>query len=132
LGGRSAEIVVIGEASSGAANDLAGATQMASRMVTEFGLSPALGPVGYSSGNPEYLGAGLPDQHPYSDETQRLVDGEVARLIREAEQRATELLGTHRDKLDRLAALLREKETIDGAAVYALVGRTPPQPPLLP
>jgi hypothetical protein len=51
------------EASSGAANDLAGATQM----VTEFGLSPDLGPVGYSSGNPDYLGTGLPDQHPYSD-----------------------------------------------------------------
>lgn len=129
LGGRSAEIVAIGEASSGAANDLAGATQLASRMVTELGLSPALGSVGYSTGSAEYLGAGLPDQHPYSDETQRLVDREVARLVREAEQRATELLRTHRDELDRLAELLREQETIDGAAVYELVGRPVPQSP---
>ncbi|MGH9058113.1 MAG: ATP-dependent metallopeptidase FtsH/Yme1/Tma family protein, partial [Acidimicrobiales bacterium] len=127
LGGRSAEIVAVGEASSGAANDLAGATQLASRMVTEFGLSPALGPVGYSTGGPDYLGAGLPEHHPYSDETQRLVDREVARLVREAEAWAIELLRTHRDELDRLAALLRDKETIDGAAVYELVGRPAPQ-----
>src|SRR5439155_18401581 len=56
VGGRAAELLVMGEASTGAANDLAGATQLAVRMVREFGMSPKLGPVGYASGSPMYLG----------------------------------------------------------------------------
>src|SRR5262249_57213114 len=97
LGGRAAELVVFGQGSIGAANDLAEATQLAIRMVREFGLSSALGPVGYGSDSPQYLGGPIQDglRRPYSEETQRVVDEEVARLLREAEQRAAALLNDH-------------------------------------
>ncbi|MEV5986609.1 ATP-dependent zinc metalloprotease FtsH [Streptomyces sp. NPDC052051] len=119
LGGRAAELVVFGEGSSGAANDLAGATQIATRMVRDFGLSAALGPVGYATGGPRYLGDTVeePLRQPYSEQTQRIIDREAARLLREAEQRATGLIREHRRALDRLAELLVSRETIDGSAV---------------
>ncbi len=119
LGGRAAELVVFGHGSTGAANDLAEATQLAIRMVREFGLSPTLGPVGYTPEGPRYLGGPIEDglRRPYSEETQRVVDEEVGRLLREAEQRAVALLRDHRDALDWLAARLVERETIDGSVV---------------
>ncbi len=119
LGGRAAELVVFGEGSSGAANDLAGATQIATRMVRDFGLSPALGPVGYAAANPRYLGENVeePLRQPYSEQTQRIIDEEAARLLREAEERATGLIREYRRALDRLSDLLVVRETIDGSAV---------------
>ncbi|NIJ12403.1 cell division protease FtsH [Saccharomonospora amisosensis] len=120
LGGRAAECLVFGEGFTGAANDLAVATQLATRMVTEFGLSPALGPVGYESGEAAHLpGAPVVQSRPYSEQTQRLVDSEIARLLREAEERALGLLREHLPALRRLAERLREEETVDGAAVLA-------------
>jgi cell division protease FtsH len=121
LGGRAAELVVFGQGSTGASNDLAGATELATRMVREFGLSDAVGPVGYGSGNPQYLGGQEVVSRNYSEETQRAIDQEVARLLREAEERALELVRTHRPALDTLTRLLLEKETIDGSAVEDLV-----------
>ncbi|WKX69154.1 ATP-dependent zinc metalloprotease FtsH [Streptomyces sp. XD-27] len=119
LGGRAAELVVFGEGTTGAADDLAGATQIAVRMVREFGLSPELGPVGYATGRPQFVGEPTdePQWRPYSEQTQRLVDEEVARLVRQAEERAVALLRAHRTALDRLAALLVVRETVDGAVV---------------
>ncbi|MCT9930424.1 ATP-dependent zinc metalloprotease FtsH [Planotetraspora sp. A-T 1434] len=123
LGGRAAELVVFGEGSTGAANDLASATQLATRMVRDFGLSPALGPVGYSSTSLSFLGEEAEDfrRRPYSERTQQVIDEEVARLLGEAEKRAVDLLRTHRGALDRLAALLIEKETVDGDAVSGVL-----------
>ncbi|MDT0466160.1 ATP-dependent zinc metalloprotease FtsH [Streptomyces gibsoniae] len=119
LGGRAAELVVFGEGSSGAANDLSGATHIATRMVRDFGLSPAVGPVGYATAHPSQLGEtteeGAPQ--PYSQQTQRIIDQEAARLLREAEERATGLLRDHRRALDRLSDLLVVRETVDGSAV---------------
>jgi cell division protease FtsH len=127
LGGRAAELVVFGEGSTGASNDLASATDLATRMVREFGLSEAIGPVGYPSGGPMFLGGGEQvTTRPYSDETQRLIDKEAARLVREAEERAQKLLVDHRDELERLTGLLLEQETVDGEAVYEIVGRPVP------
>ncbi len=126
LGGRAAELVVFGEGSTGAADDLAGATQIAGRMVRDFGLSPALGPVGYSSGAPHHLGAetsGDIAQRPYSEQTQRIIDEEIARLVREAEKRAVALLHEHRTALDSLACLLTTRETVDGAVVLDVLRR---------
>jgi cell division protease FtsH len=119
LGGRAAELVVFGHGSTGAANDLSEATQLAIRMVREFGLSETLGPVGYSPEGPRYLGGPIEDglRRPYSEQTQRVVDEEVGRLLRDAEQRAVALLRDHRRELDWLAARLVEKETIDGSVV---------------
>jgi cell division protease FtsH len=123
LGGRAAELVVFGHGSTGAANDLAQATDLAIRMVREFGLSPALGPIGYSDQGSRYLGGPVDDglRRPYSEATQRVVDEEVSRLLREAEERAVTVLRAHRDELDWLAAKLIEQETVDGSVVLDVV-----------
>ena len=126
VGGRAAELIVLGEASTGAANDLAGATQLATRMVREFGMSPKLGPVGYASGSPMYLGEQEVRSRPYAEATQRVIDEEVTRLLNEAEQRATQLLKEHAEPLERLIDLLLERETLDGEDVYAILGRPVP------
>jgi cell division protease FtsH len=121
LGGRAAELLVIGEASTGAANDLVGATQLATRMVRDWGLSARLGPVGFGSDGPEYLGSTALVSRPYAEDTQRVIDEEVSRLLREAEQRATQLLTAHRLALDSIVDLLLEREVIDGADLQAAV-----------
>jgi cell division protease FtsH len=127
MGGRAAEQIVFGESSTGAANDLAGATELATRMVREFGMSPALGPVGFASGSPMYLGGEQVRSRQYAEQTQRVVDEEVAKLLRQAEQRATAMLTEHRDALDRLVELLLERETVDGTDVDEVLGRIPGQ-----
>jgi len=128
LGGRAAELVVLGQGSTGASNDLASATDLAIKMVREFGLSPKLGPVGYPEGGSMFLGGGGPvSSRPYSESTQAVIDGEVSRLVREAEQRAVMLIRTHQGDLDRLAGLLVEKETVDGGEVYRLLGLPVPE-----
>ncbi len=129
LAGRAAELVVFGQGSTGAANDLAQATQLATKMVREFGLSSALGPVGYPQGGSVFLGGGGAElsSRPFAEQTQAAIDTEVSRLLRDAERRATELLKQHRNDLDRLADLLVDQETVDGSAVYRLVGVPEPE-----
>jgi cell division protease FtsH len=120
LGGRAAEIIVLGEPSTGASNDLAGATDLATRMVREWGFSAEVGPIGYGPEGPSrdnpFAG------RPYAEETQRAIDREVARLLREAEGRATALLRSNLDTLDRVIALLLERETISGSDLAEVVG----------
>ena len=125
LGGRAAELVVFDQGSTGASNDLAGATDLATRMVREFGLSAALGPVGYASDSPQYLGGRPSADRVYSEETQRVVDTEVARLLREAEQHAVALLRRHREALDALTQALLEQETVSGDVVRAIAASSP-------
>jgi cell division protease FtsH len=126
LGGRAAELVVLGELTTGASNDLAGATDLATRMVREYGMSDQVGPVGFGSGSPMFLGGQEVRNRPYAEATQRVIDEEVARLLREAEDRAVTLLREHRDALDQLIGLLLEHETIDGSLVHALVTKPAP------
>jgi len=128
LGGRAAELVELGQGSTGAANDLAQATELATKMVREFGLSGALGPVGYPQGGSVFLGGGGAElsSRPFAEATQAAIDAEVARLLREAEIRATELLSNHRPQLQSLVELLMDEETVDGAAVYGLLGMAEP------
>ena len=92
LGGRAAELVVLGQGSTGAANDLAGATDLATKMVREFGMSTTLGPVGYPEGGSVFLGGGGPgmSSRPFAEATQAEIDGEVSKLLRQAEERAVE------------------------------------------
>jgi len=138
LGGRAAELVVLGQGSTGAANDLAGATDLATKMVREFGLSKALGPVGYPEGGSVFLGGGggPMSSRPFAEATQAEIDKEVAALLRQAEERAVALLSDHRSELDALTNLLLEVETVDGSEVYRLAGRpdksstVPPVPPI--
>src|SRR5580704_16006916 len=127
LGGRAAERLIRGEASTGASDDLASATALATQMVREFGLSEAIGPVSYSGPPPgqPYLGA----PRGYSEHTQRLVDEEVAALLTKAEARARDLLTRHREALTQLTAALMEQETITGDQVRALA-RVPGPAPL--
>jgi len=129
LGGRASELVVLGQGSTGAANDLAKATELATKMVREFGLSSSLGPVGYPSGGSVYLdgGGSAFSSRPFAEQTQASIDREVSRLVREAEQRAVEVLNEHRKELDTLVELLLDHETVDGAQVYAVAGRPAPE-----
>ena len=128
LGGRAAELVELGQGSTGAANDLSSATELAVKMVREFGLSPKLGPVGYPDGGSVFLGGGgAPmSSRPFAEATQAAIDGEVSRLLREAEEQATSLIRAHRGDLLKLTNLLLDKETVDGEAIYRLVGRPVP------
>jgi len=122
LGGRASEILVLGEASTGAANDLAGATGLAIHMVRDWGLSPRLGPIGFSAEGPGYLdGQQQFQSRQYSEGTQQVIDEEVSRLLGEAEERATAVLRSHRAALDAVIALLLERETIDGEELRAVV-----------
>ena len=130
LGGRAAELVVLGQGSTGAANDLASATDLAIKMVREFGLSSKLGPVGYPEGGSVFLGGGGGpglSSRPYAESTQAVIDAEVSRLVREAEQNAISLIRSHQRDLSRLADLLVEKETVDGDEVYRLLGLAVPE-----
>jgi cell division protease FtsH len=122
LGGRASERLVLGEISTGASNDLARATQLATRMVREFGMSERLGPVGFAEDSPQYLGQQQVTSRPYAESTQRVIDEEVEKLLHEADARAGSLLQAHRGALDKVIALLLEKETIDGSDVVAAVG----------
>ncbi len=128
LGGRAAELVALSQGSTGAANDLASATDLATKMVREFGLSPALGPVGYPEGGSVFLGGGGSglSSRPFAEATQATIDAEVARLLREAEQTAVSLIRAHRSELDQIVSLLLENETVDGEAVYRVVGKPVP------
>jgi cell division protease FtsH len=126
LGGRAAERLVRGEASTGAADDLVSATTLATQMVREFGLSEAIGPVSYSA--PPAGHPALPGPREYSEHTQWLVDQEVTAILTKAETRARDLLTTHRQALDRLTATLLEHETVTGDQVRALVQAPSPAP----
>ncbi len=128
LGGRASELVVLGQGSTGASNDLAKATDLATKMVREFGLSAELGPVGYPLGGSAFLAPGGAEfsSRPFAEQTQAVIDAEVARLLRGAEHRATAILTAHRPVLDQLVALLLAEETVDGSVVYRLAGRPEP------
>jgi cell division protease FtsH len=128
LGGRASELVVFGRGSTGASNDLAKATDLSIKMVREFGLSPALGPVSYPLGGSAFLGdgGGPFTSRPFAEQTQAAIDAEVARMLRAAEQKAVGVLKEHRDVLDQLVELLLTNETVDGSDVYALAHRPEP------
>jgi cell division protease FtsH len=121
LGGRIAEELVFGNRSTGANNDLVGCTELARKMVREWGMSDRVGPMAWGSQGMVFLGEDLMHNRDYSDETARVVDEEVEQILRKQEDRAREVLGQLRGGLDLVARALLEKETIDGAEVGRLV-----------
>ena len=122
MGGRVAEMIVFGHLNSGAANDLEQATSIARRMVREWGMSDAVGPMAWSSQQQVFLGEDLmTNGREYSDETARMIDSEISLILREQEARAKVLLEKNRAGLDLVAQTLLEQETIDGATVARLV-----------
>ncbi len=121
MGGRVAELLVYGDLSTGASNDLVGNTDLAKRMVREWGMSDRLGPMAWGSQNVVFLGEDLLHSAEYSDRTARLVDEEVERILREQEARATKILERHLPGLTAVANSLLENETISGEDVSRLV-----------
>ena len=122
MGGRVAEMIVFGHLNSGAANDLEQATSIARRMVREWGMSDAVGPMAWSGQQQVFLGEDLMTSgREYSDETARMIDSEIGLILREQENRAKVLIEKNRSGLDLVAQALLEQETIDGAAVAKLV-----------
>jgi cell division protease FtsH len=121
MGGRAAEILVYGDLSTGASNDLVGNTELARKMVREWGMSEELGPMAWGSQGMVFLGEDLLHSRDYSEDTARVVDAEVARILRQQEERSIELLSRHRGGLDAVARGLLERETLDGDEVGRLV-----------
>ena len=90
-------------------------------MVTEWGMSDRVGPMAWGSDNQVFLGEGLVSGRDYSDDTARIIDEEVERILRTQEGRARQALVEHRGALDRIAAALLDKETITGEQVAQLI-----------
>ncbi len=136
LGGRISEELVYGVTSTGANNDLVGCTDLAGKMVREWGMSDKIGPMAWGSQGAVFLGDDLMRQRDYSEDTARVIDQEVERILREQEDRCRDLLREHRAGLDLVAAALIQNETIDGAEVRRLVneaaGREVRPPEALP
>ncbi len=121
LGGRIAEELVFGTISTGANNDLVGCTELARKMVREWGMSERVGPMAWGSQGMVFLGEDLMHSRDYSDETARVIDEEVEHILRAQEDRCREVLSEHRRGLDAVAAALLASETIDGVEVGRLV-----------
>jgi cell division protease FtsH len=121
MGGRVAELLVFGDLSTGASDDLQHNTELARKMVREWGMSERVGPMAWGSQGMVFLGEDLMHTRDYSEDTSRVVDEEVARILREQEARATALLREHRAGLEAVAHALLEFETVDGAEIARLI-----------
>jgi len=122
LGGRSAEKIVFDEYTTGAGNDLERATELSRKMVCEWGMSEKLGPLTFGKKGEEiFLGREISQHRDYSENTARLIDEEVRRIILAAEERATNLLKKKKATLKRIADALLEKEIIDSVELDALI-----------
>ena len=125
LGGRVAEEIFCEDITTGASNDLERATKMARAMVTQYGMSSELGAQVFGQPNHEvFLGRDYGNTQDYSEETARRIDDEVARIMKEAHDRAHEILSAHRDQMDLMASVLLERETVEGEACQALLNNT--------
>jgi cell division protease FtsH len=120
LGGRAAEHLVFGHLSTGAADDLSRATEIARSMVTSYALVPELGNVTWAESTPNFLGVAAPPSRSYSEDTAREIDRAVRGLVDSAFDRASDVLARNRALLEHGARLLLEKETLDGAELAAL------------
>jgi cell division protease FtsH len=128
LGGNASERLVFGDTTTGASNDIEKATDLARRMVTEFGMSDRLGPLSFGKRDElVFLGREIGEQRNYSDEVAKLIDDEVRAIIDHAYERAMETLVKHRDKLTALAEKLVAEETVDSEEFEKLFSDLPPK-----
>jgi cell division protease FtsH len=126
LGGRVAEELIVGDITTGAANDIERATKVSKQMVTEYGMSDVIGPLTLGQKQHEvFLGRDFQNQPDYSDQVAFEIDNEIRRLIDEAHDEALDILSEHRQKLDELAQLLIERETLDRDEVEAFLSDIP-------
>jgi len=122
FGGRAAEELMFGEITTGAGNDIERATQMAKKMVCEWGMSEAFGPLALGKNDGEvFLGRDMVHHKDYSEETARTIDAEVKRIISEAYDKTRSLLQTHMDTLHDLSQALLERESLTGAEVELIM-----------
>ena len=131
LGGRAAEEIIYGTKTTGAQNDIEQATTLARNMVTRWGMSDRVGLVQLAPRENPYLASldGMSGPKSYSEETARVIDSEVQRIIGECHDAALRLLGEHRGALEKLAAALLERETLDEREILEVTG-LPPAPAL--
>ena len=133
FGGRAPENVVFGDVTTGGGDDLKQATRLARRMVCEWGMSEALGPMTFRQGEEHvFLGREMTEQKDFSEHTARLIDEEVQHIVQAMEQRAVHLLEQHQDKLETLATALLEHETLEIDEVERLLGVESTHPEALP
>jgi cell division protease FtsH len=128
MGGRVAELLVYGDLSTGAADDLQRNTDLATRMVREWGMSKEIGPMAWGPNNQVFLGEDLMHTRDYSDHTSQIIDDEVERILREQEVRAIEVLTLHRRGLESLTRALLEHETLDGDTAAQLIDEANGEP----
>ncbi len=121
LGGRAAELLIFNEASTGASNDLERATDIARRMVTEFGMSEKLGPVRYANSSMMYLQGEAGNRDDLGESTFGIIDGEIKRLVTEAQEHSLNILREHEKVLHEVAKSLQEKEVITSDEIEAFV-----------
>ncbi|GAB4286199.1 MAG: hypothetical protein Kow0081_4200 [Candidatus Dojkabacteria bacterium] len=120
LGGRAAEELVLDDISTGASNDIQNATKTAREMIQKYGMTSELGLVQYGSGESRGLGYAYGDSREYSEKTAELIDEKVRQIVAECYENAKKILSTHRDKLDKVASLLLEKEVLDRDEFYMI------------
>ena len=126
LGGRTAEEIIFADPSTGAADDIEKATQIARRMVMEYGMSDELGPMQYGKpGGEVFLGRDYSRQQDYSDEVAAFIDSEVRKLITAAHDEARTILSHHSDAMERMVEALLEKETVDRDEVAEIFADVP-------
>jgi cell division protease FtsH len=125
LGGRAAEKVTFNSVSTGASDDIQRATELARRMITEFGMSEKLGSVRYAGQQLQYLGGAIEDNSQISPETRKVIDEETRRIVTEQYERAQELLRMHQGALQRLSQTLLAQESVDGSAVQEALRAAP-------
>ncbi|MCA9071647.1 MAG: cell division protein FtsH, partial [Planctomycetaceae bacterium] len=124
LGGRAAEKLVFDEFTAGGEGDLKQVTQIARRMVANWGMSEVIGPVAFTQVEDHpFLGKEIHEQRTYSDETARLIDQEIQRFLVGAAENAMSILKKHRDQLDSLASALQEHESVDSKMLEELIGK---------
>ena len=122
LGGRVAERLVFNDISTGAQSDLKMVTELAEKMVCQWGMSERIGPVTFSRGEEHpFLGMKLAQEKTFSEEMAWLIDQEIAAVIKDAEEKAMEILSTNRPKLDALAMALFDEETLDSARIDSIL-----------
>jgi cell division protease FtsH len=130
FGGRIAEEVFMQQMTTGAANDFERATDLARRMVTQWGMSDVLGPMVYGENEGEiFLGRSITTHKNVSETTMQKVDGEIRRIIDEQYQLARKLIEDNRDKVEAMAAALLEWETLDADQIEDIISGRPPRPP---
>jgi cell division protease FtsH len=131
MGGRVAEEIIFGQITTGASNDIHNATELARKMVCEWGMSEKLGPLHFGRNDEMvFLGRDFVEHKEYSEQTAREIDGEIRRIVTENYERAKQIVLANLEKLKLLAEALLERETLDGAEIDVLLsgGKLEPTP----